>query len=234
MSNNDISHVVVTAYYPIPTGKHSRDDYKTWYTNFFICVTCPVICFCSSEMEEEFKSIASSNVSIIVRDFYSFNMMSKINMNRWKEWHQIDPEIHLHSPQLYAIWAAKQEFVIEAMKISDYSIYTWCDIGCFRVMRNGSFKYTHKYIQPNKITCLDIFNMIGGGVLAGDRNAWQIFSKNYLEELNNNINGKDQIIYRRILNSSNAFIIKPNNIYGDPWFFLTYIFSMPIPYNSHI
>jgi hypothetical protein len=231
-----MSHVVVTAYYPIPTGKHTRDDYKSWYNIFFKCVTSPVICFCPSEMEQEFKSIAGSNVTIIVRDFYSFNMMSNTNMDRWKEWHKIDPEKHIHSPQLYAIWAAKQEFVREAMKISDYSIYTWCDIGCFRVPRNGSFEYTHKYIQPNKITCLYIpnYDFIGGGVLAGDKDAWNIFSKNFLEELNNNINGKDQIIYKRILNSSNAVIIHPNNLYGDFWFFLTYIFSMPIPYNERI
>ena len=69
--------------------------------------------------------------------------------------------------------------------------------------------------------------MIGGGVLAGDKNAWKLFSENYITELNANIHGKDQIIYKRILNDTNAVIIHPNNMYGNPWFFLTYIFSMP-------
>ena len=63
------------------------------------------------------------------------------------------------------------------------------------------------------------------GVLAGDSNAWSIFSKNYLEELEKNLQGKDQVIYRKVLNNSNSLIIQPNDKYGDPWFFLTYIFS---------
>ena len=46
-----------------------------------------------------------------------------------------------------------------------------------------------------------------------------------MEELEKNLQGIDQIIYARILNNSNSIIIRPNYQYGDPWFFLTYIFS---------
>jgi hypothetical protein len=66
---------------------------------------------------------------------------------------------------------------------------------------------------------------IGGGVLAGDKDAWLIFSKNYLDSLAADIHGKDQDIFCRILRADTAVIIKPNNSYGDPWFYLTYIFS---------
>ena len=218
---------VVTAYYPIRTGKHTTTDYKEWYTNFFNCVTAPVVCFCPQEMEAEFKTLAKENVKLIVRDFYSFEMMSPSQMKEWSAWHEVDPEKSIHSPELYAIWAAKQEFVREAIKLVDYPIYTWCDIGCFRWPRPGSFENTFKFIVPNKLTCLYICDMIGGGVLAGDKNAWEMFSKNYINELNTNIHGKDQIIYKRILNDTNAVIIHPNTMYGDPWFFLTYIFSVP-------
>ena len=217
---------VVTAYYPIRTGKHTTIDYKEWYTKFFNCVTAPVVCFCPQEMESEFKTLAKENVKLIVRDFYSFDMMSPSQMQAWATWHEVDPEKSIHSPELYAIWAAKQEFVREAMKIVDYHIYTWCDIGCFRWPRPGSFENTFKFIIPNKLTCLYISNMIGGGVLAGDKNAWKIFSENYITELNRGIHGKDQVIYKRVLNDTNAVIIHPNHMYGDPWFFLTYIFSM--------
>jgi hypothetical protein len=221
------SHAVVTAYYPIPTGKHTKGDYKKWYTQFFNCVTCPVICFCPQALETDFKLLAKNNVTLIIRGFDSFEMMSPERMYAWKEWHNLDPEKNIHSPELYAVWAAKQEFVKEAIKLSDYSIYTWCDIGCFRTIRPGSFDYVSNYIKPSKITCLSIANMIGGGVLSGDKNAWDIFSSNYIAELKVNIHGKDQVIYKRILNESNAVILQPNNKYGDPWFFLTYIFSMP-------
>ena len=40
-----------------------------------------------------------------------------------------------------------------------------------------------------------------------------------------NINGKDQVIYQRILNNSNATIINSNKKYGDPWFYLSSLFS---------
>jgi hypothetical protein len=151
--------------------------------------------------------------------------------SKWEEFYKIDPEKHFHSPELYSIWGAKQEFVSESIKLQDAKCYVWCDVGCFRFKRPGSFKNTLNFIQPGKITCLDtimlypIVPLIGGGVLAGDSNAWSIFSKNYLEELEKNLQGKDQVIYRKVLNNSNSLIIQPNDKYGDPWFFLTYIFS---------
>lgn len=143
---------------------------------------------------------------------------------KWDNWHKIDPEKNIHSPDLYAIWASKQDFVQEAMKISNFDTYVWCDIGSFRTIRNGSFKNLNKYIQPSKITCLSILGNIGGGILAGDRNAWNMFTEKYLLELEKNIHGKDQVIYKRIFNSSNAFIINATSQYGNPWFYLTYIF----------
>lgn len=212
---------LVTAYYPIKTGKHTRAEYNQWISNFFTCVTCPVILFCDSE----FPQVLRTNVRYVVRPFDSFKLMQEPWKSRWEKWHEIDPEKGIHSPELYAIWAAKQEFVQEAMKITNFDKYVWCDIGCFRNIRDGSFKNLQKYIQPSKITCLSILGMIGGGVLAGDRDAWNMFTERYLAELEKDIHGKDQVIYKRILNSSNAVIINPTYQYGDPWFFLTYIFS---------
>jgi hypothetical protein len=116
--------------------------------------------------------------------------------------------------------------VLEAMKCVQHSIYVWCDIGCFRFPRPGGFQNTGRYILPGKITCLFIGNIIGGGVLAGDRDAWERFSKLYLDELERNIRGKDQDIYVRIMNSETANIILPNGTYGDEWFYLTYIFCL--------
>ena len=106
---------VVTAYYPVKTNKHSTNDYKQWYTNFFNSVSAPVICFCPPELEQEFRSLAKGNVTLVVRDFYSFQMMSEEQMKKWNNWYLVDPEKEKHSPELYAIWATKQEFVLEAM-----------------------------------------------------------------------------------------------------------------------
>lgn len=223
--------LVITAYYPVKTRKHSTNEYDIWIQNFFDCVTCPVIFFCDSQMKLKLEDKAGKNIRFIERDFYSFKLMQEPWKSRWEEFHKIDSEKHLHSPELYAVWGAKQEFVQEAIQLQESKSYVWCDVGCFRFKREGSFKNTLNFIQPEKITCLDTSLMyskialIGGGVLAGDKKAWEIFSNNYLQELEKNIDGKDQIIYRRILNISNANIINPTYQYGDAWFFLTYIFS---------
>jgi len=229
-----MKHILVTAYYPLPGAKHSPHKYKEWFTNFFSCVTCPVVCFCPPSMVEEFTSLKGDNVTLIVREFNSWSMMSLQQMDIWKQFHAIDPEKGYHCPDLYAIWAAKQEFVLEAMKITDGDLFTWCDIGCFRTRRQGGFDYVEKYYKPKKLTCLSICQMIGGGVLMGDRDAWVMFSALYLEELAKNPHGKDQVIYRRILNPSNAVILNPVHTYGDEWFYLTYIFCYPIVHHEPI
>jgi hypothetical protein len=224
--------LLVTAYYPLNKSKYSLDVYDQWIFLFFECVTCPVMFFCSSETHQRLKTKARDNVQFVEREFSSFEMMSEPWKSRWKRWHTVDPERNMHSPELYAIWAAKQEFVREAIKIVDTDTYIWCDVGCFRTRRSGSFEYTANYVSPGKITCLDVSTlvhdrkpMIGGGVLAGDQEAWYSFSQNYLKELEQNIHGKDQVIYRRVLNDTNALILQPTKKYGDPWFYLTYILT---------
>jgi hypothetical protein len=222
--------VIVTAYYPLKKSKYSEGVYNGWLSEFFYCVTCPVIFFCPPELVDTLKSKSNSNVTFVARDFDSWDMMKEPQMSKWREWWKIDKEKNIHSPELYAIWAAKQEFVREAINLVKSDIYIWCDAGCFRTRRDGSFKNVEKYIQPSKITCLNVTSLtksplIGGGVLAGDKNAWANFSKLYLDELSRNIHGKDQVIFNRVLNSSNAVILMPTNKYGDAWFYLTYIFS---------
>jgi hypothetical protein len=229
-----MQHILVTAYYPLPGAKHPPHEYREWYTNFFTHVTCPVVCFCPKSMEEEFSQLKKQNVALVVREFDSWNMMSPAQMDIWKQFHTSDPEKGHHCPDLYAIWAAKQEFVLEAMKLTDGEVFTWCDIGCFRTKRNGSFEFVERYYRPGKITCLSICEMIGGGVLMGDRTAWTQFSKLFLDELSKNPHGKDQVIYKRILNSENAVIINPVHNYGDYWFYLTYIFCYPIQHHEQI
>lgn len=219
---------IVTAYYPIKS-KQPIEKYREWYSNFFKCVTADVICFCPPEMVDEFKEIARPNHQIIGRAFSSFEMMSETQMNVWRNLNKTDAEVSIgHTPELYAIWAAKQEFVRESMKLVDSDIFVWCDIGCFRDIRDGSFTSIDRFVIPSKITCLYLpFHCtFGGGVLAGDKNAWNTFSQNYLKNLELNPHWRDQTIFNRILNNNNANIItKESNGDDESWFFLTYLFS---------
>jgi len=221
---------IVTAYYPIKGSKHTNDSYRKWYSLFFECVTCPVICFCPKEMMEEFSRLKRPNVQLIEREFHSFEMMSPKYMNLWNELHKTDPEKKIHVPELYAVWAAKQEFVQNAIQLTEskYSVYIWCDIGCFRERRNGTFHNVHDHVSPGKISCLFLpkYSLIGGGVLAGDSLAWENFSFLFKKELDENPNCKDQVVYKNIVNDTNAVIIPSSNIYGDEWFYLTSLFSI--------
>jgi hypothetical protein len=221
--------VVVTAYYPLKKCKHNYDIYLSWANFFFKSVNCQTICFCPAEIAPYLQSIKNSNTILIVRPFNSFQMMNDTYMTIWNNFYEIDSEKDYHSPELYAIWAAKQEFVREAINIYKADIYIWCDIGCFRNIRNGSFKSVDKYVVSDKISCLSVHtddgDTIGGGVLAGSKDAWHFFSKMYLDELLKNPHGKDQNVYKRIVNNENSTIINATNEFGDHWFHLTTLFS---------
>jgi len=219
------SITVVTAYYPLQKNKHGEAKYLEWIKLFFKNVSCPVICFCPQERFYILSQMAGSNVQLIIRDFNSYKMMSDEQMKIWNTFYEKDPEKDIHSPELYAVWGAKQEIVNEAIKIRKADIYIWCDIGAFRTERYGSFKNTYKYVFSEKITCLEIQNTIGGGILAGDKAAWNNFSELYLKELELRPDGKDQNIYRKILNVTNSNIIKAPESHNDPWFYLLDIFS---------
>ncbi len=225
---NEKSLTIVTAFYPVKTNKHTPEEYYKWIKNFFQAITnYHIVCYCAPEIESKIKSFANNNTTIVARPFNSFKIMSEKQMNIWNNLYMSDPEKHLHSPELYAIWAAKQEFVIET--INNYQqtdLYMWCDIGIFRDYVNGCFKNVTKYIKPSKITCLKINNTIGGGVFLGDVNAWRNFSNLYLNSLEKEPMLKDQDIYFKILNDSNAYILEPiTNDSRDPWFSLLYYFS---------
>lgn len=224
-SADSIPILIVTAYYPVRTKRHTKENYIELIKLFFKNVSCPVVCFCPKSMHKLFSEISGPNVKLIIREFTSFQMMSKQQMIVWNDFYKKDPEKNRHSPDLYAVWGAKQEFVREAIKIQKSEIYVWCDIGAIRKEGHASFLNTSRFVVPNKITCLDIENIIGGGVLAGDKDAWALFSNNYLKELKQNPHGNDQIIYKRIVNEDNSIIIKPTTEYGDPWFYLIYLFS---------
>jgi hypothetical protein len=223
-----MSFYVVTAYYPLNKSKHSADSYRKWIRNFFQCVSAPIVCFVPHGVMHEFERYKRENVHFIEREFHSFDMMNAAQMSAFQQWHQHDPEKQIHSAELYAIWAAKQEFVHIASSLFDADLYIWCDIGCFREVMDGSFRTVGSHVAPGKMTVLSIedHNMkrvdgsnltIGGGVLAGHKDTWATFRSLYLQELNRSIHGKDQVIYKRILNASNANIIPARN---NDWFFL--------------
>ncbi len=227
--------VIVTAYYEVK-NKYDREKYISWIDNFFKAIgTTRCVCFCAPEIANMLKSKAAaanaSNVIFVERPFNSYVSMSPQYMKSYKKaWDNDSSYRPNESPELHAIWTAKREFVDIAIKEVEPhgNIYVWCDIGCFRNERSGNFKATPKYIKPGKMTLLWVgngHNAIGGGVLAGDKVAWEELNRLYAAELAREFKGIDQGVLTAIYNESNANIIHPTDELGDRWFYLTYIFN---------
>jgi hypothetical protein len=225
--------VIVTTYYPLKKCKYPSSEYDKWIRNFFKYITTDIVFICSNETKELYQEITGKNVMFIVRDITSLDSFNEQELKLWTEFNNTDSESVYHSPELLAIWSAKQEFVRIAMEHYDDNIYIWCDIGVIRTQPTQVFNFskTHKFIEPNKITCLDVGRLcgkpttyIGGGILAGDKSAWLAFSKEYCIQLHIQ-RQKDQCMFTRMLNKSNSVIIPATYEFGNPWFCLLYVFS---------
>lgn len=243
---------VVTAFYQFDKSKHSIGEYTQWIDNFFKCVTSPVVCFCDNV--HYLQRYKTDRVTFIARPFDSFELTSPDWVARWqREWNR-DPERDIHSWQLYAVWALKQEFVNIAIQQNIYNShhFVWCDIGCFREPSNfvnppRFAETTPSHVPPGHMLILEIhetngYTYIGGGVLAGDVNAWRGFRDSYLNTLNRFFErsifyGKDQTIYKYMIdrNSIPFHIVTTDGEwgrgiksrkFGSRWFYLTHLLSV--------
>jgi hypothetical protein len=145
---------------------------------------------------------------IVARPFDSYRMTTPAMMDMWRRHHLIDPERRIHSPELYAVWAMKQECVREAFAMLDGPTYIWCDMGILRDARMLPYYMTFPNadvctdsVPAGRLTFLEV-NMIpdsfverwrtqqpmvwpvppvtlGGGCIAGDRKAWTEFGVAY-------------------------------------------------------
>jgi hypothetical protein len=212
------------------------------------------VCFCESTTP--FQKYAAANRTFVEIPFHAYDLTTPEWIERWKnEWNQ-DPEKNIHSWELYAVWALKQEFVHRAIRLNAYNsqYFVWCDIGCFREPSNFPkpprfAEATPSQVSPGHILILKIHEVdsttyIGGGVLAGDIQAWTGFRTSYLHTLNTFVDrgifcGKDQTLYRYMIerNLVPFQVIETSgewgrlNPYQNPkfssrWFYLTFYLSL--------
>lgn len=244
---------VVTAFYKFGKSKHSDEEYAGWIDNFFRCTTSPVVCFCESAVL--FQKYAGADRTFVELPFNSYELTSPEWIETWKKQRNHDQEKNLHSWELYAVWALKQEFVHKAVQLNAYNsqYFVWCDIGCFREPSN--FPTTPRFahatlskVSPGHILILKIHEVdstthIGGGVLAGDIQAWSGFRGAYLNTLNmfkdrGVFCGKDQTLYRfmierklipfQVVETGGDWGTLPrfkNPKFSSRWFYLTFYLS---------
>ncbi len=149
---------------------------------------------------------------LIVRPLDTFAMMCPSMITFWSKQWALDPEKHQHSPELYAIWALKQEFVRIAIHRNPFRSqwFAWCDIGIQRFPELEPF-YRHFPVRvpelcaPGRMTFLELERIpdeyvrawvegkplewpvptitLGGGCIVGDKEAWEDFAEAYKDML---------------------------------------------------
>jgi hypothetical protein len=245
-----MSTTVVTAFYRFEKSKHTYGEYLDWIRNFFSFTTSPVVCYCENAAVLRAFQV-HPNVTFVELPFIgSYTLTSPEWVERWSKQHEIDPEKDIHCPELYMIWALKQEFVARAIEANHYGSthYVWCDIGCFRSPQNFPdgcrfAERTPEIVQPGKtlILSIDDGRHYGGGVLAGDIDSWNTFTRNFMETLeifhkSGRFYGKDQDLYRYMIESCPLnFTIVEAKLWGDNntagktscvWFYMTRLLSI--------
>ena len=123
---------LVTAFYPI-RSKFPIQKYLEWISNFMM-LKSPIVLFTDAQFEPIARQMRGSlPIHIIVQPFEQIYMW-RIYRDQWIADHGRDREAHIHTPELYAVWANKAVWVKEAIEANPFSTehFFWCDIGAFR------------------------------------------------------------------------------------------------------
>jgi hypothetical protein len=201
---------VITAFYPLEKSKHSVECYHSWLKNF-CAIPCLLVIYTDTSsaglIRTARKGLESKTV-IIEKSLGSFRMTSPDMMGLWQRHHAIDPEKAIHSPELYAVWAIKQECVRDTIKANPFKStwFVWCDIGIQRHSELQKFyerfpEYCSTVCKHGRMTFLEVQDIpqsyiddwkkrkpmkypppdvtLGGGCIAGDASAWNEFGVAY-------------------------------------------------------
>lgn len=123
---------LVTAFYPI-RSKFPVEKYLEWISNFML-LKSPIVLFTDAQFEPIMRQIRGPlPIHIVVQPFEQ-TYMWRTYRDQWIADHGRDREAHIHTPELYAVWANKAVWVKEAIEINPFATehFFWCDIGAFR------------------------------------------------------------------------------------------------------
>jgi hypothetical protein len=152
---------LITAYYPIKS-KFSNERYMDWASTF-LRIKAPIVLFTEESMVSAIRQRRGERpIHIVILPFHELETWT-LYQSKWKEHHHMDPEKHIHTPELYTIWAEKAFFVEKAIGLNPFKtdFFFWCDIGAFRDPHVSqtildSFPTT-QYLDPERI----LFQSVG-------------------------------------------------------------------------
>lgn len=262
--NNPVENVdaatVVSGYY-IVKSRHSIDEYFKWIANFLENIECQLIFFTTADLIPKFKEMRDKNImknKTIFIDYPMDKFMAYTRYSRkfWENQHLLNVERSLHSPELYAIWYQKKEFVMEAIKMNPFNSrkFIWCDAGCFRypewlpqlknfgyganIPKNKMLLLQIKHFTPEEVNkksprAFENVDRIGAGVQAGTIDVWKKWDKIYDQQIVEYIKhgkfvGKEQNIMAEIALNYPNFIKAVDVLkHIDIWFSLLFYLSAP-------
>ena len=249
---------IVTCFYKTNTKKHSLEEYEKWMSNMLCNIETPMAIFIDAEFKEKIEKLRGNKpTQIYIVPFERLRMMKY--KDYWEHDFQRDTENYYHSTELYVIWNEKTNFVNAVVNMNpfDTDFYCWCDIGLFRerekisLYRNSPNKRVLETAVRDKIYLLNVFpfregelniiengltkkfdriDRIGGGLILGHKNIWELWADAFYGVLNRYIENdypamKDQsiMITTYALHPNLIKLIHPTDEYykGDIfWFYL--------------
>jgi hypothetical protein len=198
---------VVSAYYYIAASRNSAADYKKWMRLFFETVPCHLVFFCEHELVEfvtECRAAYMDRTRIIVLPRSEWIATTKFSDDFWLRQFYKDPEMAIHSEDMYKVWYEKKEFVARAIRMNPFGheYFVWADAGILREARLAiSFplveripakkmllllidKFYPEHVTPVSYNGVmlrgyDSGDHVGGGVIAGTATNWAKWNQAY-------------------------------------------------------
>jgi hypothetical protein len=210
---------VVSAFY-VMNSKFPPAQYMNWIQTFLYNLPCHLVFFTDEDlipMLESMRHPFMEKTKFIALPRDQWVAYTKYKKEFWLSQQTKDHEAAIHSPDLYAIWYEKKEFVLRAAELNPFqhSHFIWCDAGAFRYpewipqLQTFGSKGIETRIPHDRLVLLQVepftdeddedftldrignfdrVNRIGGGIQGGTVDTWKRWARAYDEKLMDRVN----------------------------------------------
>ncbi|BGP37220.1 hypothetical protein JCM10449v2_001125 [Rhodotorula kratochvilovae] len=116
---------IVSSFYRVDNGKkHRVSEYHEWLGNFLHSVELPIIFYCAPSLAAYIKNLRGNKPLTLITTYSTPFDMPPVQDLGGHDWavqqHKIDPEKHVHVPDVYGVWTAKPWMVKDASERNPY------------------------------------------------------------------------------------------------------------------
>jgi len=131
--------LLVSAFYPLSKSKHSHEEYEVWLSSYLSKVSTHIYFFAPPDIEPMIRRLRGDLPMTLNTTYASpYDIPPLVGLRgAYETMHALDPEITIHSPELYAVWTSKTFFLDEGLRNMGnsgvgYDYAFWNDAGSFR------------------------------------------------------------------------------------------------------